>query len=219
MPFRSVVTVTTPAAFPDLTDLLNVLADLELNATTSAQKVNLRKQIRQCSKAIESYCNRTFAVQTYTENFYPDYDSRFDNVLMLSQCPIITVTSITEDGVALVNGTDFIIDSGSGCVNRVYNGIPFAWFLGGFPWGSLETKVVTAVYQAGYGVIPEDLQDAVHRMIRGRRFAQGRDPMLRQENIPGVAEYQYWIASAGESGNFTPDVEEIISKYRMPLAA
>jgi hypothetical protein len=78
---------------------------------------------------------------------------------------------------------------------------------------------LTVVYSAGYATTPADVEDAVIRMVVKRYQAKGRDPSLKSENLPGVRDVTYWIATGTESGNMTPDITDILDGYRVPLAA
>ena len=216
---KSILTVTTPAASFDLTNLLNLLADLNINDASAQDRIFLRNAMSQASAGIAQECNRVFPLQTYQEDFRNDGTVRSwplpgsPTVLQLSRWPITTVTSVTEDPVVaptvLVADSDYIADLANGQLTRLSSdtGRPRPW---------TKTTSVSIVYQAGYATIPYDLQDAVHRQVKARWYARARDPMLKAESMPNVISYQYWVASMGEIGNFTPDVSDIIDKYRVP---
>jgi hypothetical protein len=72
-------------------------------------------------------------------------------------------------------------------------------------------------YSAGYDPMDPPIVDAALRMVNARRLARGRDPYLREENIPGVLERQFWIPTGNDVGNMPPDVSDILNNYRVPV--
>jgi hypothetical protein len=56
-------------------------------------------------------------------------------------------------------------------------------------------------------------------MVRNRFRAKGRDSYLMSENIPGVRDARWWIATGNEAGNIPPDIADLIDSYRVPVIA
>lgn len=207
-----ITTVTTPASSYDLTTLDNVKAELDI--TDGKQDPALKRYITSASTAAAQYCNRKFQAETVqdeiicSDHFTWQVSGRFE-VLQLARWPLITVVSVTEDGQVLTEGTDFLVDPPIGALYRLdANGNRIKW--------STQPKVVQ--YEAGYAEIPSDVEDAVIRMVTRRFLSKGRDPNLKQQNVPGVLEQSWWIATGSESGNMSPDITDILDNYRMPLA-
>jgi hypothetical protein len=121
--------------------------------------------------------------------------------------------TVVENNHPLAEGMDFDVDYQTGQLTRLHvlTGYPRQW--PAFP--------ISVAYSAGYAAIPADISDAVLRMVRGRYYARARDPALRSENIASAYEAQYWLAAGpgAADGNLTPDVEAILSKYRVPVVA
>lgn len=209
---QSILTVTAAASSYDLTTLTNVKA--ELNIIDGASDVILKRYISGASQAAIQYCNRAFAVETVSEQFITDHSRCLVRggvkPLQLARWPIVTVTSVTENAVLLVAGTDYLVDATNGQLTRI-DSDSFPRF-----WSPLP---LTVVYSAGYATTPADLEDAIVRMVTKRWSAKGRDATLKQENIPGVLERQFWIATGNEAGNMTPDVVDILENYRIPVHA
>jgi hypothetical protein len=204
----SILTVTSAASSYDLTTLANVKDELGTDASSDAV---LRRYITSASKAASQYCNRVFAVETVSEQFFlgPVEWKIRNNIapLQLSRWPIITVTSVTEDDVLLVENTDYLVDSTNGQLTRINeDGFPIAW-----PKVSL-----VIVYSAGYATTPADVEDAIIRMVTQRYVAKGRDRSVRSEEEPGVYSVSYWVATGAEAGNLTPDVADVLDNYRTP---
>jgi hypothetical protein len=212
-----ITTVVTPATSYDLVTLPIVKQELGINDTSSDKQ--LKRYISGASAAAAQYCNRVFPVETVLDEFWPprDFRSRLSTgiePLQLSRFPIVanSVSAVIENAVTLVDRTDFRIDYTHGQLTRLNTEtIPFPRH-----WPALA---ISAQYSAGFSPIPDDITDAVIRMIRNRFFARDRDPTLMNENIPGVYEARWWIATGKDAGNMTPDVTDLLDNYRVPVTA
>lgn len=206
-------TVVTAASTYDLTTLA-IVRD-ELGITDGASNAKLQRYLTSASVAAAQFCNRVFAVETIQDKFWAQRDkfprlvSGGMETLQLSRFPVVSVTSVTENDVTLVEDTDFTTDSENGQLTRLdANGYPRRWPI--YP--------IVAIYVSGYANIPTDVADAVIRMVKAR-WNMRSDPNLRQESIPGVREAQWWIPTGADAGNLTPDVEDILNNYRVPVIA
>ena len=207
-----ITTVTTPAQSYDLTSLA-ILKD-ELDITTGQFDDRLQRYLTNASAAAAQYCNRVFPVETIKDLFWVQRD-RWPRIipggvqaLQLSRWPIVAVSSVTENAIALVEDVDFRTDARNGRLIRIdQNGYPKVW-----PVYPIEVD-----YSAGFGTVPSDVQDAVIRMVRARWNAKDRDPSLMSENIPGVREARWWIATGVQAGNMTPDMIDLLDNYRVPV--
>jgi hypothetical protein len=209
-----ITTVTQAAQTYDLATL-DVVRD-ELNIKDNSKNSTLQRYLTSASVMVSQYCNRVFPAETITEQFWAQRD-RWPRLvpggainLQLSRWPIQSVTSVTENGVMLVQDTDFKIDAVNGQLIRLdTDGYPKLWPL--YP--------IVVVYIGGFAKIPVDVQDAVVRMVTRRYASKGRDPNLRQQNIPGVLEQSWWISTGTDSGNMSPDISDILDNYRVPVIA
>ena len=201
-----ITTVITPATNFDLTTVEYVIDDI--GEDEAIDETMIGRWITQASKAAANYCNRVFPIETVKDEFWLNGECL--PVLQLSRYPIkagTTPTIIEDGGAALALTTDFRVDYDAGQLLRMNgNGYTRRW----------TACAISVQHQAGYESIPEDLADAVLRMVRARWNARGRDPNLRQESIPGLRDATYWIPD-GDIGNMTPDVREILDKYHSPL--
>lgn len=215
-PFRLISTIVTPAPLYDLTDLATVKDELQITAMDG--DASLARYISEASKAVHQYCNRTFVVETVLDNFLPRRDGwpgvavNDLDPLQLSRFPIANLSSVVEDGVTLVSGTDFLPDATLGQLTRLDDeGFPMRW----------PMRPIAITYDAGFAAMPADIVGAVIRAVSQRWFARGRDPMLRGEKVPGVYEAQWWVqagADKGQDGNLSPDIVALIDNYRVPVA-
>lgn len=214
MSVRVITTVVTPAGSYDLTSRTNVKAELSITDTASDSIID--RYITSASAAISQYCNRVFPVETVKDEFWPEREFYAYQIpgtvpsMQLTRWPTGTVTSITENGNILVGGTDFRIDPANGSLIRLDGMLyPTKWCA----WP------IVAIYAGGFAATPADVEDAAIRMVKARYLAKGRDPLLKQESIPGVREYQLWVATGSDAGNMPPDVADILDNYRVPVVA
>lgn len=212
MSFTVITTVTAPASSYDLTTLA-IVKD-EVNIIDGNSDATLKRYLTWASLALAQECNRVFPAETVQDQIWPPthrspVTSNFE-VLQLSRWPIVSVTSLTEDGTVLVKDTDFAVNPGPGQLIRLDT------FGRRITWNALP-KV--AIYVGGFATIPGDLQDAVTRMVRNRFRAKGRDSALMSEDIPGVRSARWWIATGNDAGNVPPDIFDLIDSYRVPMIA
>lgn len=216
----NITTVQTPAETYDLTTLDVIKGLLNINGTS--QDAYLQSLISAASVAAAQYCNRVFPAETVLDEVWPAVDAYPYQVpggvapLQLSRWPLGTINSvvISTDPASiptvLTAGTDFRSDAVRGQLIRLdFSGYPCGW----------APSYIGANYVGGFAAIPADVADAVCRMVRSRYYANMRDPMLRSENIEGVYEAQYWISMAGNAGNLTPDIQDLLDNYRTPVIA
>lgn len=209
----AVSTVVEAAASYDLTTL-SVVKD-ELSISDSSKDAGLQRFISGASAAVAHYCNRALVAEKISDEFLPIHDLSYVLMaekiapLQLSRWPVVAIMSVVENGAALIDGVDYRIDRAAAQLTRLTGGVPCPW----------SASVITVVFSAGYEPIPSDLEDAVVRMVTKRYSAKGRDATLKAENIPGIRDVQYWIATGNEAGNLTPDVVDLIDGYRVPVIA
>lgn len=209
MGIRVISTIIAAAESYDLTTLENVKS--ELNITDDASDAVLERYIAGASASIAQFCGRRFQVETVKDEFWPDREFYAYQVqgaipsLQLSRWPAVTVSTVTENDIALDDGSDFSVDKDNGLLLRL-DGLKYPTVWGAWP--------ISVTYDGGFEPIPPDVEDAAIRMVKARFLAKGRDPNLKQENIVGVREVSYWIATGSDAGNMTPDIEDILDNYR-----
>lgn len=211
-----ITTIVTAARSYDLTTL--GVVKQELDKTDGADDAILKRYLSSASAAVANYCNRVFVQETVKDEFWPARDpspstvSGGLGVLQLSRYPVISSPAavVIENDTTLTVTTDYRIDATNGQVVRFdSNSYPRSWCA----WP------ISVQYAAGFATIPSDVVDAVIRMVVKRWLAKGQDLSLRHESIPGVYEYDRWVASGSEAGNMTPDVTDLLDGYRVPVIA
>lgn len=208
-----ITTVITAADSKDLVSLSDVKTELGLSG--SADDAWLAAAISRASAAAAQYCNREFVSETVKDEFWPERDPYPFQVpgglapLQLTRWPVSEVATVTEAEQDMTDGTDFRADLKVGQLIRLDGSLyPTSWL----------PRPILVQYTAGFSTIPADVQDAVIRMVKARWFTRQRDPLLRQEDVPGVYSASYWVATGSEGGAITPDVADLLDNYRVPVA-
>lgn len=208
---RPLLTVTTAA-----TDLL-LLTDAEARQATGIESGNdakilsLRKSI---SAAITSRCNvwasgatpPTLRLETLSQQ------NRLEcpvEEIRLVRRPVIEVTSVTEDSVAVAS-TDYELDAATGLLRRLCSDYPSFWF---------ACSKVVVTYRAGWATVPENLKAAAMRFANAVWAQASRgDPDLRSITIPDVITKEYWAGPADDP-LMSRDMEELLADYINPAMA
>lgn len=167
----SILTVTTPRTDDGLLVTLEALKT-ELQIKVDTNDDYLSALLLRVSEAIETHCNRVFAVETVTEVFRPDPCAKAQEALILGRRPVITITSVTVDGEAL-SASDYEVDAESGLLYRLSSDARTTW----------SGAKITVVYSAGYATIPGPVQQGIFELVKLNQAARTRDPALRSENI------------------------------------
>jgi hypothetical protein len=198
----SILTVVTPANTVDLTILATVKTELGITDTASDEKLDL--YIDQASCIFAAECGRVFAKETVSEQF------RFcnnRNCLILTRCPVASITSVTEDDVVLDQSTDYEVDAASGLLYRLQSDIRSRWC----------ARKIVVVYVGGYTLLtelPQEIERAVISLVKQYHFGGTRDPQLRGEEVIGVQRFDYRVSSGADDGAYPPDFEKMVQKYR-----
>jgi hypothetical protein len=228
MAYRSILTVVTPAADYSLVDLPMVKDEFGIiDATTDPR---LTRWIRDAGYAIHNYLggrvlraelvSEAFRSGGYPANyprdghgeyFYPRNswgDSPGVGCLRLSRFPVVSITSILEDGGPPLDPmADFEVDAKLGEIYRLSGTDRIPW----------SAQIVVVLYTGGYVAltdVPGDIQEACLLVLKHRRAAQTRDPMLRQVSVPGVLEQQFWVGTpSGSASGLPPEAEQKLFPY------
>lgn len=225
----------TPADSQDLTILDNV--KLELGLTTTAEDTAIEMWIDQASGVVSDYCNRVFGQETVLETIRNRQRSygplwtgttggesgfsgagiiggfstigREHGAVVLRRNPVVSLTSVVEDGNTLIENTDFECDYESGIMTRLdSDGNERRWYF----------KNLLVTYTAGYellGTLPIAIERATITLVKLLRSAATRDPNLMSETIPGVRTVQYAVGKFGGTDSWPPqEVLNAIANYR-----
>lgn len=208
---KSVATVTVANEDKGLTTLDRVKS--ELGITGNSQDALLNSKILEASSDIEAHLNRVLRKETISEVFWGLRGCV--DALVLNRTPVGEITSVTLDD-EVVDEVDYRLDPDAGLLYRLNDGSPSSWSFG---------KALTVVYDGGYempdgadmGELPPALQAACVELVSSYWAARGRDPSVREEDIPGVLRTVYWVGAVGGAGELPPSVETKIGPWRRPV--
>lgn len=167
-----------------LTTLNN--AKLILGVTGTAHDALLELLINRVSTKIVTDLSRKLARATYTEHIEPS--SR--TLLLLKEYPIVSVTSVSCDGMPLVLDTDYRCDAQDKARGQLYkeNGWATSYLVRGLAQDpAVPTRSIDAVYVAGFYLpasaeyvmgaedsLPLDLQQLADSVVSEQFFATTR---------------------------------------------
>ncbi|MES2055829.1 MAG: hypothetical protein V4564_07825 [Pseudomonadota bacterium] len=209
-----IVTVTVPAVSRDLTTTARVKLGLGITDTNS--DTLLQDLVTGASGAAAKFCKRTLVSETVSERYraYPFIDSASltnnPSYLYLSRRPVTAITSVTEDNVVLVDGTDFEWDGETGKLIRLHSDRPLRWHF----------RKLTIVYTGGYTyptmiqAVAPDIENAVVELVKDLWFSKGRDPLLKSIDQPsGIGRQEWWVGSTGQVGDWPQKFVDFLAPY------
>lgn len=221
--------VTTPAATTALTTLANLKLALDIN--TTLQDDWLKTQVTAVSNLacmvmgveMAEDGSRHFGVESVDETF--DRRTRYpwlpplgviaprreaDTIIVLSRRPVISISNVTENGVA-VDPTGYFLSATDGKLKRLSGNLAAAW----------ANTIIVVSYTAGWALpgddgtnMPAEIEQAVIEGIRARWYARKRDPNVKSENLPGVREVKYFFGSPGQDQPLPPLSMSLLDPYR-----
>ena len=163
----------------------------------------LTSQINLISNAIELYCGRKLELASYTQTFYKDdfIDSGLTSYkdLYLYHFPLVTLTSVDEDGESVAL-TDVRKQDAHALLRRLESDRVVSWF-------NCVNKIEIS-YDAGYSTIPLVIQDVVFALVAERynKKVNGIDVNfgndVQRVSIPGVMSIDFdYTLQANERSN------------------
>ncbi len=119
-----------------------------------------------------------------------------------------------DGGVTYANGTAFKAVLGTPATAGEYS---VAMATGIYIFNAAD-QGASIIINYGYSEIPDDLIDAVLRVVTQRFKQKDRDPMLMSINQPGVGEKRWWVGTtAGQNGALPPEITGLLDGvYRVP---
>lgn len=176
----------------DLTTLANVKGWLGVTATTD--DALLTRLISAASDYVQTWLNRTIAVQPYTET----RDGTGGYVLPLSNYPVSAVSSLTIDGVSIPAAANA---QGSGYLFTQTKLV----LVGGYRfWRGLQNVVVS--YTAGYATTPNEIEQATIELIAMR--------YKERDRIGQVSKSIGGETITFSQKDFSDAIETTLSNYR-----
>lgn len=220
------ITVLAPAESKNLITLALVKSFLDISVTTFDTILNFL--ITSASDAIVDYCQREFAEETLKETI----EGTSMTTIMLARTPIIEVSGISVDGVALdlVNDIVSIKDAKSG---MLYRGTGFWEYRFGVP-GLIELErspdagkpIWEFTYTAGYSLpsfttpgdgdtLPGTVQQAALDTVISWYKSKDRDQSIQSERIADIYQVSYNNSSSlgGDVSRLPEAVRGMLSSY------
>jgi hypothetical protein len=205
-----ITTVVTPANSFWLVDLDAAKDEFGIDPDDGTQDGIVGRMIAQISAAANSYCGRIFVRQSYRDQFRGACNLGWGRPLILGRSPVavggspsVVVLTATEDDTEVATA-EWEVDRESGVLTRLDSGGNVSSWSG---------SLVTVEYDAGFDLIPEDLQAAMLEWLSGRWNSRGRDPTLRSIQIPDVVSETYVVDPTAPA--MPSSVKETLDRYRV----
>lgn len=134
--------------------MLVTLSDMKsyLNISDNSQDAFLTDQLNLVSDTIEAYCRRVFNVATYEQTFYyQDYEPV--SKMELFHFPLVSVTSIVEDGTTL-STSEYRVNLPTGIIHK--------------DCGFFYAKQTVVTYSAGFATLPSPVKSVVYSVVEER---------------------------------------------------
>lgn len=194
------LTIVTPAASNDLTDLARVKTELAI--TSSAEYAKLATLISEASALITAYCNRTtFGVEELRQT---ERLSTAREYLVLARDLAVEIDAVEVDGATLAP-EDYELDGP--LLYRLQDDARTCW--GG--------KVVVS-YTAGFDIpleAPTALSRAALDLVVNLYRGAGRDTSIRTEMVDGVGSTSYTDLRANAGLPLSAERIRALERYRL----
>lgn len=121
---------------------------LQIEIADAAKVASVERAITEASAAIRNYTHQYIEQVVDDEETFDVWEPRY--LLMLSELPVTSVSSVVEDEKTLTAGEDYVL-AGAGQLLRGYGGFATwrTWAIG--------PQIVTVTYTHGYSEIPDDI--------------------------------------------------------------
>ncbi|MFC7051466.1 hypothetical protein ACFQI3_02060 [Hansschlegelia quercus] len=199
------LTVVTPAASNLLTTVERARSLLGLGADVGTATA-LGRHIATASRVIADYCRRPFGVETLKQ--WGEGDVL--NGIAFARTPVRSIASVSI-GNADLGPDEYAIDTASGSLLRIgEHDVVLCWW-----------TAPTIIYDAGYqlptdsdaGDLPEPVERAAIILAGTYLAGAGRDPLLKSEDIDGVASASWYVPGAADQV-LVPEVAQLLAPYR-----
>lgn len=174
-----------------LTTVADVKESLSIDSGNHTQDNLIIRKINQATEMIERFCDRRFALTTYSNE---EYDSTGTSQLILKNRPVDSFTSLgirdsslNEDDWEDVDSELYFVDDSAGVVDLNFGSY------GG--WNRLRVS-----YVAGYSTIPSDLAEAA-ATLAAYLTENGTSGSAIKSKQEGQRKIEYYDSSSGSGGN------------------
>lgn len=210
-------------------------------SVTSSQDSYITRLIKQASRSLETYCDRSFTRARATETISVPIARALPVRLRLPRYPVATVYGVTleADGTT-VDPTSYVLEQSgiAGVLFRATGWGALTWDLASVPLNygiatSLSTREIRYVvdYDAGYDdasgspgtpavPVPADLERACIELVKGWFYTRTRDPFVKSIEVTGVGKTDYWVGGLpGADGGLPDSITDLVDVYRRMVLA
>ena len=151
---------------PTPTDLDAVVADdvkayFGIPLTDTSKDTQITATLPLIASFIREYCRQDFLPISRTE--YPDIEHS-EGKFLTDFRPVVSVTSLTENDIALTEGTDFSVRNATGTVEKIKDEQNVFSDANGFGYWSSKPKKVKIIYVGGE-TAPADVIMVMYEMV------------------------------------------------------
>jgi len=176
----------------------DVEAFLGLNLASEDATQLTERYIPYVDEIIKNFVGYDLEYTTSITETFDGRDKEYD--LFLTHLPVVSVTSVTEDGTALTQGNeeDYVFYN-NGIVHRV-----------GVRWSDAKRQNIVVTYNAGYTLanMPDDIKFTSARAV-ARMFLK----TLQISGQQGSGEIKTHLADSSNGGSFNMVQRETIGTY------
>lgn len=209
---KSILTTVTSPTYTDMTTLARVQEELELTASKAKKRVpNL---IKDASALICDFCDRQFARTTVRQQFpvivWPYPLTLMANPVLsrlrLLYVPVLSIVSATYNGTTVdTTQIQFNPDTGELYGIGYFDDITY---VGGYDMPGDATQT---------NPLPREVERAcidTVSMLWFRGGKQGRDPMIKTDQVEKVGLTSYFNPSGGNQDSLPPSAVASLSRYQ-----
>lgn len=161
-----------------------------------------------CRVAVAGATPPTLRQESVSETFRRAYHRRYrhqreTDSLILARRPIVSITSVTEDGT-LLDPANYEVEAAAGLLYRLTGTTTthrIRW--------CAETVIVGN--DAGYSTVPDDLKFAAIKFVKLELQRDGRDLLQKRETIVGVIDREWWVEPSREVG-VPPEIMDLLEQ-------
>jgi len=195
---------------------LVTLADFKSYAgiTLSTWDTEIEDALDSVSEAVRSFTGRTLAITYYSE--VKDVDYTWEQIFLVKQWPLHSVVALTCDDT-LVQPTDYHFwENGKvalkGAGKKYLRGVEaYTVELGTYFTKGIATLEIT--YQAGYEVIPKDIQFVIKRETNRVLKEVDREKFISEK----IGDYSYKQKDIADG--FMPDTLAVLKRYQRAIVS
>lgn len=210
------ITVTTTAVHSELTSLIRVKDELDINGSTD--DTVLVYAIKEASDLIKSYCGRDFARETVTETFVGN--GMVDATL--TRTPVISISAMSYDGTTVSSTSYEIENSAAGIIRRKddvwtnseytrWNIEPYRVPLGGKNNWSVTyvSGYITPGSTEGQRTLPFDIERACVDIVKTFYLRRQDDPRVKHQRTGDASETLF-----DTQHGLPPVAEDVLRRWR-----